>query len=800
MSNRTHPARDAAAATLAGLTTWLTLMAWGGFVQRNDTYLAPLLLGIACTATVGVLARTFRMPLVLVLASQLLMIVLFINWAWGSEFLPTPSSIETVVEAIRDAMNTAQEYAAPIAPSVPSIAPLLVIGGLLAHLAVDLIAVTFRRPTAAGLALLAIYSLPISALDSSTNWIVFSFSALGYLSMIALEESVRVARWGRTVGDERPIRAFNDLAGTGRHPLGIGVGATALAVVLPLFIPTMQWDLFGFGPGSGSGGGREVTLKNPMTDLRRDLVLGEDVPLLQIRTEQSAPTYLRVTNLTNYNGSTWTPGARDLPAVNAASGPIPTPPGLTPEVERRTASWEVAADENLDSAWLPTSEFVTAIDAGDDWRYDSEILDFHGARDSVTTRGLDYRIDPLIPIFDQQQLRTAGPAPGDIRDDYTPLPGGLPGEVTDLAAEVTQGAGSDYERAIRLQNWFRSEGGFEYSTDPDEAPSGNGNDELVAFLDEKEGRVGYCEQYASAMAVMARSLNIPSRVVVGFLRGTTVAPDTFEFSSHDLHAWPELYFEGSGWVRFEPTPAQRVPTSPQWTRSENDPNSGPSGRPSDTRSTRSNQPSGPSQPSSSATQEENQEAAGGAGNDGSFPWVPVGTVFALIVAGGLLLLPHGLRAARTRRRWAATDPAESAWLELRDLMLDLGYRWPVGRSPRVAGEFVRGHFGAVGSDAPQERPRVGPEENPEANAALDRLLELIEVGRYAPTSSPTTPEEAQQLLALCADALRAGASPRVRRRAVWMPASLWGVRRGGGSRAATRGAVRSSNDVVDHIG
>src|SRR5690606_40395181 len=89
-----------------------------------------------------------------------------------------------------------------------------------------------------------------------------------------------------------------------------------------------------------------------------------------------------------------------------------------------------------------------------------------------------------------------------------------------------------------------------------------GNDELVAFLDES-GRVGYCEQFAASMAVMARTLGIPSRVAVGFLQPRKVSDDFWEFSAHDLHAWPELFFAGSGWVRFEPTPATRASGVPE---------------------------------------------------------------------------------------------------------------------------------------------------------------------------------------------------------------------------------------------
>ena len=70
------------------------------------------------------------------------------------------------------------------------------------------------------------------------------------------------------------------------------------------------------------------------------------------------------------------------------------------------------------------------------------------------------------------------------------------------------------------------------------------------------------------MAVMARSLNIPARVAIGFLKPEPIGPDTYVYSAHDLHAWPELYFPGAGWVRFEPTPPDRATTTPGYTQHE----------------------------------------------------------------------------------------------------------------------------------------------------------------------------------------------------------------------------------------
>ena len=101
---------------------------------------------------------------------------------------------------------------------------------------------------------------------------------------------------------------------------------------------------------------------------------------------------------------------------------------------------------------------------------------------------------------------------------------------------------------------------FTYSTEP---LPGSGYRALENFL--LRDRRGYCEQFAASMAMMAREVGIPSRVAVGFLPGERVEDNTWEVSIRDMHAWPELYFAGYGWVRFEPTPASVTGTAPVWT-------------------------------------------------------------------------------------------------------------------------------------------------------------------------------------------------------------------------------------------
>ena len=102
---------------------------------------------------------------------------------------------------------------------------------------------------------------------------------------------------------------------------------------------------------------------------------------------------------------------------------------------------------------------------------------------------------------------------------------------------------------MAIQAWFTAPGHFKYTL---KVPSTQSPAALIQFL--TKTKAGYCQQFAFAMAVLARLAGIPSRVVVGYTQGSFVGNDNWQVKTSDAHAWPELYFPGAGWLRFEPTP------------------------------------------------------------------------------------------------------------------------------------------------------------------------------------------------------------------------------------------------------
>ncbi|MGA8992769.1 MAG: DUF3488 and transglutaminase-like domain-containing protein, partial [Nocardioidaceae bacterium] len=552
---------------LAALTLFVTLVAWAPFAERPAGFLLPLAAGCVLVAVLGALLRGARLRAPTVAAVQLLVVGLWLHHRLTSEsapsgWLPTPESVRAAVAALRRAGTAAQEYAAPVPADATDFYPLLVVSGVLAAVLVDLVALGWRRPPLAGLVLLAVYTAPVSILKDGVSAWTFAAAALCFLFLVAAEHGHRLQHWGHQLTPRRTVfDAAREGAGTAtawRSARRIGVTATTLAVVAPLLVPTIDTQLFAGGPGgAGTGRGDSVTLSNPIVDLKRDLVRGADLDLVTVTTDDPDPSYLRLTVLNRFDGNLWRPADRDIPRKQRATGAVSPPPGLGLRVTSRRYQARIEVSASFESRWLPAPYPVASIDAPGDWRYDRSTLDFVSAARKQNAAGLTYQLQAIEVQPTPAELAAATAAPASVLAPDTALPRGFPASIRRLAASVTEGRTTDFERAVALQQWFRVDGGFEYSLD---RASGNGSDDLAGFLRAGDGgRVGYCEQFAAAMASMGRALGIPSRVAVGFLRperrGTS---GTWTYSSHDLHAWPEMYFGGVGWVRFEPTPQDRT--------------------------------------------------------------------------------------------------------------------------------------------------------------------------------------------------------------------------------------------------
>ncbi len=131
--------------------------------------------------------------------------------------------------------------------------------------------------------------------------------------------------------------------------------------------------------------------------------------------------------------------------------------------------------------------------------------------------------------------------------------------VTGLARRITRGTTNPYDAAVAIETYLRQ---FKYEIDVPAPPPNRDAVDWFLFT----SKAGYCDYFASAMAVMARTLGIPSRVVTGYNTGT-YNPQTglYEVRQENAHSWPELFFPNYGWVRFEPTPSEPASSRPETT-------------------------------------------------------------------------------------------------------------------------------------------------------------------------------------------------------------------------------------------
>lgn len=661
-------AAPAVAAVLLVATTMFTLV-------EGVWWFVETVAVVAAVAGCGAGARRLaRQPAVAVVA-QLAGLLVVLTWLHARAeallgLVPTLGSTTTLLEVGAAGMELVRTVAAP-APAEPGIRLLVAAGVGAVAVAVDLVAVGLRQPAVAGLPLLGMYSVPAALAPGGLDWYWFVLAGSGYLVLVASDAGDRVARWGRVLHGRGGQAA--PLAATGRR---VGALALAGAVVVPTLVPGLPETLFfGRGVGDGPGAGGRIEVVNPIYSLRDDLSARSDVPMLEYETT-GTPQPLRIVTVDSFDGTTWEPTLSTVPRSNTASGGLPAPPGLGPDVETTEQRYRITI-RNLAQTWLPVPYPPTRVDILGPWLYD-DALNVIG--DGVRTEeGLSYDVRYLEVTPTPEQLQAAPPPPADVVERWGRPPADLPESVAATAAQVA-GEGTAYEQAVRLQQFFRSDGGFRYSVS---APDANSPNAIADFLAQ---RTGYCVQFASTMAVMARTLGIPARVVVGFLPGSQQPDGSFVVSQRDAHAWPELYFSGIGWVRFEPTPATRTGGLPSWAAPP----------PSVT---------GPVEPRDVPTgAPPPQEAAGGTSGPAAgapeqglsvgdvlaaVPWRLVGAV-ALALA--LAAAPAATSALVRRRRWRAAsrdaDPAsataEAAWTTVHERAADLGVPVPASATPRQA--------------------------------------------------------------------------------------------------------------------
>jgi hypothetical protein len=434
------------------------------------------------------------------------------------------------------------EEIAPVRADPPLLLFCVVSLGLAAVL-LDTLVGTARMPAAGGLVLASIYAVSALLDDAILPWWSFAAGAAGFSLLLVTARDAGA----RSAGSPR-LRA--------RGAGGIGLaGLTALGVLAALLVAGAAGPIGTVNRFSPAGGGdapgeapQEVGLR-PMTRLRGMLDESRTPrTLFRVRGLGGHDRYLRALTLSHYSaGLGWTRTTDQASGVPVRSG-------------------DVLAHRDANHSGQPAHLRIAPVHWRDYW------LPVFGVPWAVGHVGMRYRYDPATGVIASRHRRRppvyteaallAQPSADELRDagrdfsgvprEYLQLPRISP-RIRRLTRRVTSSAHTEFGRAKSIWEYFTDGAhGFSYSlsTAPKISPNA-----LADFL--FHGKRGFCEQYASAMAVMLRSIGIPSRVAVGFtpgLAGGRQAAGTRTITSRDAHAWVEVFFPGYGWQTFDPTP------------------------------------------------------------------------------------------------------------------------------------------------------------------------------------------------------------------------------------------------------
>jgi transglutaminase-like putative cysteine protease len=456
--------------------------------------------------------------------------------------------------------------------------------------------------------------------------------------------------------------------------------------------------------------------------MRQSLPTRSSQVVLTYRADPALAGPLRVFTLRDYDGETWSPdeeGTVGLPEVepdtflwpsrDLTSGP---PGGGEPATTRLEVRVEGLRENRLPVPVLPRKVLV-----GERVTYDSRRDEV--VRAGLTRPGMEYAVEVQLLNLTDDTLRAS--SENDPRDvaQYLALPDtSRIDDVERTAREITAEASGRYEQALAMQNYFRSTENFTYTTDVDPARS---DDAVWDFLG---SRTGYCVQFATAMTVMARTLDIPARLAVGYLPGDRADSGEYVVTGRQSHAWPELYFPDAGWIRFEPTPRVQSGAPPVWA----DPFAG-TGSPAFVDQEPSGANANPGPLPSTAPAPGTTTAATTDTTPGYL--VPVG------IASGVLLL--AVAGYLLRRRLSVPEELrpEAAWAHLRKRLAADGIVWTDAHTTRQAAAIVVTEI---------ETRRGGPMD-PGARASLMDLARAVEDHRYAATPRVWLHAELEQRVA-----------------------------------------------------
>jgi transglutaminase-like putative cysteine protease len=759
-------ARRVAPFALAALSAAAALSL--GRLLASGRFVVPVLVAVALAHGVGALARWRSAPWWATALVEVLTLALYAQLAFGSYFdvlgVELGGSSLSLAEQL-DAGWTLVRTAPPPAPVTDGALLLAVIASYLVAAIGDWLA--FRREAVlaamAPALVLFVWATTLGTTEYRERYVLGFAAAAGAFLVV---QNLAVLDRGRSwLVSQQPQRRRWLMPAA-----ALTIGAIAVGMLLAPVIPGAGADPILDIANTGrdrSGGSSYRTGIAPLVDVSAKL---NEVAERQLFTVTAArPEYWRVAALDRFTpdgGGQWT--------LQAEGDEVSV--GL-PSARTDGALHQEYVIGPMGERWLPAAYRPVAISL-DDTLVVASSSTLVADQDSV--EGLRYSVDSVVPpsaadVSADVIAATAAPIPRRLTP-FTEVPPGLAPIIASSARQVVDGAGSTtpYGQAAALRDFFRS-GEFVYDTsiDPVDTP-----DAVAAFL---QDRRGFCVQFATAYAVMARTLGIPTRIAVGFTPGE-FRDGTYHVTTHDAHAWPEVWLRGIGWTNmFDPTPpapgvasggsdlAQEPAIAPAVTLPAQSAPTTPTGPPI-TQPGGGTTPTAPTDATTAPTGGSTPPATAAAplvtteSPDGSSsPWfVVIALLLLVVVAFGAYVAI--VLTTKTRRRSARRDapPTESV----------------VGAWEEALDELRAAHVDTDAALTPLELGRTIPAGVPGASRPLRELARTYTAARYG--ASGATPDDAERAWASMDElsaALDGDLSPRERWRRRLDPTTLRTARR-----------------------
>ncbi|SED87505.1 transglutaminaseTgpA domain-containing protein [Ruania alba] len=620
--------------------------------------------------------------------------------------VPDGTTIAYLRMVIESAIAHTQVVLPPIADH-PGVGLLVSAGATLAFLLTELVGVGSRAPAWSMVPVLPLWSIPVllDARVSTGVLVVTGATFLAVLATAAAPERVRTA--GR--GNRGP-------AGTNRRRSpawwpGVVVTTVACLVLALVAAPALLRIPNPVRIHSPAElGAASATRLELGLDLRDDLVRSQEETVITYTGAAPADLGpLHAYTLSDFDGSTWDRTAeRTTSPVDADDEilwPTPTSSALSRTVEI------TVLDLRQDRLLLPDEP--RSVQTADD----TENLTYYPDTDELVVdrtrpgEPLRYEVTIHPRNLDPNRLRDLDPREQDSDPSWLAVPDtGYADEIAALARDIVADADAEtgYDEALALQNYLRDPDEFTYT---ESVTAVRTTDAVWDFLDDRRG---YCVQFATTMVMLARSLDLPARLAIGYLPGESVDGGG-EIGSHSAHAWPQILFPEVGWVRFEPTPQQQTGTSPDWA-----PETPPTTEPTDSE-TASEDPS--ESPSTTDAPEETDEPTD---DEGTASADSTANDRRELAAAGLVLL-IGLATALTlilrRRERMGARGVEIAWTHVLHRLSRAGVPTRPDGTPRS--------YARAGTDL----------MSTSGSAALHALARAVEARRYR--AAPTEPTRSQ---------------------------------------------------------